>query len=174
MSIADKHNLTETQIEEIIQRVSNSTGTPLEKVASAAENFVYPIAAGAAAAGVSYALPAAIEAMQNARVRNNKEEYIRAMKKVHPDLKELAKEDIDVAYNSLAQHTPDVLRDPLLGGQTLKQFAKYRMADVKTLGEISKLRGRAAQLDARNPMDYLGSGVDSGIRGLRSSPNKGK
>ena len=159
MSIQTKYNLSDEEMFNVIQEVAYSTGEPLEKVASAADHFIYPIAAGAAAAGVSYALPAAIEAMQNARVRNNKDDYIRAMKKVHPDLRELAKEDIDVAYNSLAQHTPDVLRDPLLGGQTLKQFAKYRMADVKTLGEISKLRGDRSHLEASNPVDYLSEGI---------------
>ena len=167
MSLKDKYNLSDGQMLRIMQKVSSNTGVSLEKVASAAENFIYPIAAGAAAAGVSYALPAAMEAMRNARIRNNKDDYIRAMKKVHPDLKELSKEDIDVAYNSLAQHTPDVLRDPLLGGQTLKQFAKYRMADVKTLGEISKLRGRSEYLDAKPPVDYLSSGISSGIRELK-------
>lgn len=100
-----------------------------------------PVASSAAAALTSYAVPAAVEAVRASRIRANRDKYLEEMKKVHPDMRTINDQDLHIAYNSIAQHTPDVLKDPLLGGQTLKQMAQFRMANVQALNEISRLRG---------------------------------
>lgn len=108
-----------------------------DKILSAA----IPLGVSALGAVTSYAVPAAVEAVRAARIRANRDKYLEAMKEVHPDMRSIADQDLHIAYNSIAQHTPDVLKDPLLGGQTLKQMAQFRMANVQSLNEISRLRG---------------------------------
>ena len=83
-------------------------------------------------------------------------------------MKEIPKGDLHIAYNSMAIHTPEVLKDPLMGGQTLKRMARHRMADVNALNEISRLRGT-------NPLDQaltsatqaFATGVGTGITDIR-------
>jgi hypothetical protein len=131
--------------------------------------FVTPIIGGIAAAGVAYGLPAAIEKIREVRVRNNRDKYIGEMQKVFPDLKEIDKKDLQVAYNSIAMHSPHVLRDPLLGGQTLKSMANYRQADVNALNEINKLRGNNMMDQALlNASNVVSSGVAEGFKGYQT------
>jgi hypothetical protein len=123
-----------------------------------------PVASSAAAALTSYAVPAAVEAVRASRIRANRDKYLEEMKKVHPDMRTINDQDLHIAYNSIAQHTPDVLKDPLLGGQTLKQMAQFRMANVQALNEISRLRGIKPLDNAiMNATGMLSQGlVDSG------------
>ena len=116
-----------------------------EKTAKLSETqraFITPLVGGVAAGGVAFGLPAALDKVREVRVKRNRDKYISAMKDVHPDLKGINKKDLHVAYNSMAMHSPHVLRDPLLGGQTLR-MSKYRQADVNSLNEINKLRGNS-------------------------------
>lgn len=130
--------------------------------------FVTPIIGGVAAAGVAYGLPAAIEKVREVRVRRNRDEYINAMKKVH-DLKGIPQKDLHIAYNSIAMHSPHVLRDPLLGGQTLKSMANYRQADVNALNEINKLRGNNMMDQAiLNATNAVAGGVTEGFKGYQA------
>ena len=191
MSIKEKYNLSDQQAQNVVGAVSDVLGIEQEKVAismagvksgiknlsdkavnrvgnmSDAEKAVFfPVAAGAASAAVSYGVPAAIEAVKGAKIRVNKNKYIKQMKKVHPELRNMPKEDLEIAYNSIAMHTPHILKDPLLGGQTLKQFAKFRMADVTQLNEISRLRGtRPLDQAMFNATEALSRGVREGISG---------
>lgn len=131
--------------------------------------FVTPIIGGVAAAGVAYGLPAAIDKVREIRVRRNRDEYIDEMKKVFPDLKGIPKKDLHVAYNSIAMHSPHVLRDPLLGGQTLKSMANYRQADVNALNEINKLRGNNMMDQAiLNASNAAAGGVAEGFKGYQA------
>lgn len=119
-----------------------------------------PTLGALAAAGVAYAVPAAVEAVQNMKIRANRDKYLAEMKKVHPDMRSISDSDLHIAYNSIAQHTPDVLKDPLLGGQTLKQMAQFRMANVQSLNEISRLRGqRPLDVALQTSTQFLAQGA---------------
>jgi hypothetical protein len=128
-----------------------------------------PIVAGLAAGSVAYGLPAAVDKVREVRVRRNRDKYITAMKDVHPDLKGIPKKDLYIAYNSMAMHSPHVLRDPLLGGQELLRMSKYRQADVNSLNEINKLRGNSMMDQAfMNATNFVASGVSEGFRGYQA------
>lgn len=143
----------------------------LEKTAlsETARAFTTPIIGGVAAAGVAYGLPAAIDKIREVRVRRSRDEYISEMRKVFPELKDIPKKDLHVAYNSIAMHSPHVLRDPLLGGQTLRSMANYRQADVNALNEINKLRGNNMMDQAiLNATNAVSSGVSEGFKGYQA------
>lgn len=139
MSIQQKYGLTDEQLHNVIERTQDS----LEKVgmSDALKTGLGVAGMSLASAGVAYAIPAAVEAVRESRVRRNRDEYIKNMTKVFPEIKGIPKSDLHTAYNSLAMHSPHVLSDPLLGGQTLKSMANYRQADISALNEINKLRG---------------------------------
>lgn len=168
MNIQEAYDLSDRQYEEVLGRTADSLG--IEKIAleETTKAFLYPVAAGAASAALTYGVPAAVQAVRASRIRSNRDKYIAEMKKVHPDMKEIPKGDLHIAYNSMAIHTPEVLKDPLMGGQTLKRMARHRMADVNALNEISRLRGT-------NPLDQaltsatqaFATGVGTGITDIR-------
>lgn len=168
MNIQEAYDLSDRQYEEVLGRTADSLG--IEKVAleETTKAFLYPVAAGAASAALTYGVPAAVQAVRASRIRSNRDKYIAEMKKVHPDMKEIPKGDLHIAYNSMAIHTPEVLKDPLMGGQTLKRMARHRMADVNALNEISRLRGT-------NPLDQaltsatqaFATGIGTGIIDIR-------
>lgn len=131
--------------------------------------FITPIVGGMAAGGVAYGLPAALDKVREVRVRRNRDKYITAMKDVHPDLKGIPKKDLHIAYNSMAMHSPHVLRDPLLGGQELLRMSKYRQADVNSLNEINKLRGNTMMDQAfMNATNLVAGGVGEGFKGYQA------
>lgn len=171
MTIKDKYDLNDDQWNRVVGRVSDSTLLDEEKIAKLSEGqkaFLYSAGAGLASAGIAYAVPAAIEAVREARIRNNRDKYIGQMKKVHPELKNMNKDDLHIAYNSIAASTPNVLKDPLLGGQTLKQFAQYRRADVTTLNEISRLQNNRPMDQAMlNATNFLAQGVGKGVEAIK-------
>jgi hypothetical protein len=130
--------------------------------------FITPIVGGLAAGGVAYGLPAALDKVREVRVRRNRDKYITAMKDVHPDLKGVPKKDLHVAYNSMAMHSPHVLRDPLLGGQELLRMSKYRQADLNSLNEMNKLRGNSMLDQAfMNATNFVSSGISEGFKGYQ-------
>jgi len=142
-----------------------------EKVAlsETQRSFLTPIVGGIAAGGVAYGLPAALDKVREVRVRRNRDKYITAMKDVHPDLKGIPKKDLHIAYNSMAMHSPHVLRDPLLGGQELLRMSKYRQADVNSLNEINKLRGNSMMDQAfMNATNIIAGGVGEGFKGYQA------
>jgi len=155
------YNLTDEQIADALQRVEDSLAT--EKIAfdwDTAKAIGTPIVGALGAAAMSYGVPAAVEAVRAARIRANRDKYLSEMKKVHPDMRSMSEQDLHIAYNSIAQHTPDVLQDPLLGGQTLKQMAQFRMANVSALNEISRLRGqRPLDLAFQSATNFMGQGM---------------
>jgi hypothetical protein len=134
-----------------------------------AKAFVTPIVGGLVGGAVAYGLPTSVEKIREIRVRRNRDKYIGEMQKVFPDLKGIDKKDLHVAYNSLSMHTPHVLRDPLLGGQTLRSMANYRQADVNALNEISKLRGTTmADQALMNASNVVSQGVTEGFKGYQA------
>lgn len=131
--------------------------------------LITPIVGGIAAGGVAYGLPAALDKIREARVQRNRDSYITAMKDVHPDLKGIPKKDLHVAYNSLAMHSPHVLRDPLLGGQELLRMSRYRQADINSLNEMNKLRGNNMMDQAfMNATNMVSSGIAEGFKGYQA------
>lgn len=168
MSIQESFNLTERQYQEVVGRTLDSLGHTKEAMSDAAKAFAYPVASGMATAALSYGVPSAIQAVKASRIRANRDKYIQNMKNVHPDMKEIPTGDLHIAYNSMAMHTPDILKDPLLGGQTLKRMARHRMADVNSLNEIGRLRGTNPLDQAlNNATQALATGVGTGIMGIR-------
>lgn len=161
------YDLTSEQADAVFQRVADKLGA--EKIAfdwDTAKAVGVPILGAVGAAAVSYGVPAAVEAVRAARIRSNRDKYLAEMKKVHPDMRSISEQDLHIAYNSIAQHTPDVLQDPLLGGQTLKQMAQFRMANVSALNEISRLRGqRPLDVALQNSSNFLGQGMNDAVRG---------
>lgn len=159
-----KYGLDDSALAAVYQRTADSVG--VEKIA-----FDWaPVAGAVGAAAVTYAVPAAIDAVRAARVRANRDKYLNEMKQVHPDMRSIPTQDLHIAYNSMAQHTPDVLSDPLLGGQTLKQMAQFRMANVSSLNEISRLRGQRP-LDAAltESTKHLARGLATEMAGVRNT-----
>jgi hypothetical protein len=131
--------------------------------------FVTPMVAGVAAGSVAYGLPAALDKVRDVRIRRNRDKYITAMKDVHPDLRGMNKKDLHIAYNSLAMHSPHVLRDPLLGGQELLRMSKYRQADVNSLNEINKLRGNSMrEQGCMNATNFVAGGITEGFKGYQA------
>lgn len=131
--------------------------------------FVTPIVGGITGGAVAYGLPAALEKIREVRVRRNRDSYITAMKDVHPDLKGIPKKDLHIAYNSLAMHSPHVLRDPLLGGQELLRMSRYRQADINSLNEMNKLRGNSMMDQAfMNATNMVAGGVTEGFKGYQA------
>lgn len=126
-----------------------------ESMSDASKAFMYTLGGGLASAGVAYGVPAAIEAVQGAKVRAQKEKLINKMKSAHPDLKNFSKKDMDLVYNSLAMHAPKVLKDPLVGGQVmLEALRRGNHMDIGQLGNVSKMTGGSGisehQRDAAN------------------------
>lgn len=131
--------------------------------------LITPIVGGIAAGGVAYGLPAALDKIREVRVQRNRDSYITAMKDVHPDLKGIPKKDLHIAYNSLAMHSPHVLRDPLLGGQELLRMSRYRQADINSLNEMNKLRGNNMMDQAfMNATNMVSSGIAEGFKGYQA------
>ena len=140
--------------------VSSTMKTSSYQPPSMLSTLAAPAIGALTAAGVAYAVPAAVEAVQNMKIRANRDKYLAEMKKVHPDMRSISDTDLHIAYNSIAQHTPDVLTDPLLGGQTLKQMAQFRMANVQALNEISRLRGqRPLDVALQTSTQFLAQGA---------------
>lgn len=171
------YDLTEEQLqaaklraESFIKQASLEGLLDEEKTASEGSSVAKPLLLGAGAALTTMAVPAIIEAVQDARVRSNKEKYINNMKRVHKDLRNISREDIDIAYESLAQHAPDVLRDPLLGGQMLKSMAEYRVADVNALTAVGKMREQKTNVFSKSP---YGQGLTTPLsRGISEASSR--
>jgi hypothetical protein len=139
------------------------------KVSETQRAFITPLVGGVAAGAVAYGLPAALDKVRSVRVRRNRDKYITSMKDVHPDLKGVPKKDLHVAYNSMAIHSPHVLRDPLLGGQELLRMSKYRQANIATLNEMNKLRDNSMMDQAfLNATNLVAGGVGEGFKGYQA------
>ena len=128
-----------------------------EAVSDAGKAFLYTLGGGLASAGVAYGVPAALESVNNAKVRVNKEKYLSKMRSAHPEIKNYSKKDIDLVYNSLSMHAPRVLKDPLVGGQVvLEALRRGNHMDLGQLNNVSKMTGGSGitehQRDAANIM----------------------
>ena len=138
-----------------------------ESMSDAGKAFMYTLGGGMASAGVAYGVPAALEAVQGARIRANKDKLVNKMKAAHPDLKNYSKKDMDLVYNSLAMHAPRVLKDPLVGGQVmLEALRRGNHMDIGQLGNVSKMTGGSgiteSQRDAANILaQQVGRGAES-------------
>lgn len=184
-STSKKRGLTPSQRRDVHHRVMGAL-EGLNKIAAAqatgagaeaAKTFAIALGGSAAGAAVAYGMPAAINAMREAKLRSNRDKFVGSMKKVHPELNNFSKRDIDIVYNSLAIHAPNLLRDPLVGGQVmLESLTRGRRMDISTLSNVSKLTGGSGLSDpTRDAVKMISSGVQSGVqsayRGYRESSN---
>jgi hypothetical protein len=141
--ISKKYGLTAEQRRDLRERMdASSEGLQKEAASDAASAFMYTLAGSTAGAAVAYGVPAAIGAIRNSRIRANRDKLLRAMMSAHPEIRNYSKRDIDLVYNSLSQHAPRMLEDPLLGGQVmLDALQRGNRMDISTLGNVSKLTG---------------------------------
>lgn len=182
-STSKKYGLTPSQRHDVNHRVMGAI-EGMHKVAAAgaakattsagaeaAKTFAIALGGSAAGAAVAYGMPAAINAVREARLRSNRDKFISNMKKVHPELSNFSKRDVDIVYNSLAIHAPNLLRDPLVGGQVLlDSLTRGRRMDVSTLSNVSKLTGGSGLGDpSKDAVKMLSEGVRSGVTGAGSS-----
>lgn len=169
-STSKKYGLTPSQRHDVNHRVLGaveglhklSAAQATSAGAEAAKTFAIALGGSAAGAAVAYGMPAAINAVREAKLRANRDKFISNMKKVHPELNNHAKRDIDIVYNSLAIHAPNLLRDPLVGGQVmLDSLVRGRRMDVGTLSNVSKLTGGSGLSDpSKNAVSMIAKGVE--------------
>ena len=116
-------------------------------------------------------MPAAINAVREAKLRSNRDKFISSMKKVHPEISNFSKRDVDIVYNSLAIHAPNLLRDPLVGGQVLlDSLTRGRRMDVSTLSNVSKLTGGSGLSDpARDAVKMMSSSTEKSTQGAATA-----
>jgi len=184
-STSKKYGLTPSQRHDVNHRVLGAV-EGLHKLAAAkatsagaeaAKTFAIALGGSAAGAAVAYGMPAAINAVREAKLRANRDKFISNMKKVHPELNNHAKRDIDIVYNSLAIHAPNLLRDPLVGGQVmLDSLVRGRRMDVGTLSNVSKLTGGSGLSDpSKNAVSMIAKGVEqSSSQAYKAYTNAGK
>ncbi len=174
-STSKKYNLTPSQKRDVHHRVRGAL-EGLEKIsaagatnagAEAAKTFAIALGGSAAGAAVAYGMPAAINAVREAKLRSNRDKYLKNMMSVHPELRNYARRDVDIVYNSMAMHSPKLLRDPLVGGQImLDSLTRGRRMDIGTLSNVSKLTGGTG-LDqgTTKAIDIISSGTQSAVKG---------
>lgn len=182
--ISKKYGLTAEQRRDLRERMDSiNEGLQKEAASDAASAFMYTLAGSTAGAAVAYGVPAAIGAIRNSRIRANRDKLLRAMMSAHPEIRNYSKRDIDLVYNSLSQHAPRMLEDPLLGGQVmLDALQRGNRMDISTLGNVSKLTGGSGlsehEADATKMFaEGMGEGAKSYVKtkyekGKRSGSSK--
>lgn len=141
-SASKRYGLTANQ-RRLMRARLDSLEHDLEKQASdAGSAFMMTLAGGMAGSAVAYGVPAAIQGIRNARIKRNKKKNMEGFIYAHPEIRNYSKRDIDLVYNSMAMHTPNLLADPLLGGQMmLDALRRGTHMDVNQLSNVSKLTG---------------------------------
>lgn len=142
------------------------------KVAAGASDIgtavAWGLGTGLASAAVAYGLPAALSSIKDARVRADRDKLIQRMMAANPELRNYPRRDIDLVFNSLAIHAPDVLKDPLVGGQIMEDaLRRGNRMDIGALNNISRLGGgsglKTHEQAAINELTGSVSGVGRGI-----------
>jgi hypothetical protein len=169
MSILDKYNLTEEQRDRVMTKVASTISElqktdTLEKVAvdwhSPIAQTGLALAATAVGTGISMGVPKLVDAIRAASIRRNKDEYLKAMKDAHPELKNVSQRDLDLAYNSMAMHSPGVIKDPLLGGQVMKEITGRAMRwDLNQYSTLNRTAGGGLADYEHQALQQFGKGV---------------
>lgn len=169
MSILDKYNLTEEQRDRVMTKVASTLSelqktNTLEKVAvdwhSPIAQTGLALAATAVGTGISMGVPKLVDAIRAASIRRNKDEYLKAMKDAHPELKNVSQRDLDLAYNSMAMHSPGVIKDPLLGGQVMKEITGRAMRwDLNQYSTLNRTAGGGLADYEHQALQQFGKGV---------------
>lgn len=169
MSILDKYNLNEVQRDRVMTKVASTISElqktdMLEKVAidwhSPVAQTGLALAATTIGAGISVGIPKLVDAIRAAGIRRSKDEYLKAMKDAHPELKNVSQRDLDLAYNSVAMNSPDVLKDPLLGGQVMKEITGRAMRwDLNQYSTLNRTAGGGLADYEHAAIQQFGKGV---------------
>ncbi len=169
MSILDKYNLSEDQRDRVMTKVASTISElqktdMLEKVAidwhSPVAQTGLALAATTIGAGISVGIPKLVDAIRAAGIRRNKGEYLKAMKDAHPELKNVSQRDLDLAYNSIAMNSPDVIKDPLLGGQVMKEITGRAMRwDLNQYSTLNRTAGGGLADYEHAAIQQFGKGV---------------
>lgn len=164
MSVLNKYNFPPHVKERIMTKVASTvaeleTNGNIKTAATAMDALI----GGTAAAAVTYGIPKLFDAISAARVRSNKQKNLNAMKQVHPELRMMSERSLDIAYNSLAIHSPSVLEDPLVGGQMIRDIAQRGSMDINQLKTVSQLRGTGVTEHELAAVKELAGGVRGSI-----------
>lgn len=169
MSILDKYNLSEEQRDRVMTKVASTISElqktdTLEKVAvdwhSPLAQTGLALAATAVGTGISMGVPKLVDAIRAASIRRNKDEYLKAMKDAHPELKNVSQRDLDLAYNSMAMHSPGVIKDPLMGGQVMKEITGRAMRwDLNQYSTLNRTAGGGLADYEHQALQQFGKGV---------------
>jgi len=128
----------------------------------------FGLAAAATAGGaLTYA---AISGYPGVRNSVMKDRNIAKMMAVHPDLRDHDKQMVSLAYDSVSRMAPDVVSDPLMGGQFIKDIALRRTVDLsgmKTLHDMHK--GDSTM--AKQLMNNVGSAIMAAPTALDAARN---
>lgn len=131
---------------DIVEKLrARSRAVQMVKAASSGEMgkaVMWGLGTGLASAAVAYGLPAALSSIKDARVRANRDVLLRKMMAANPELKNYSRRDIDLVFDSLAMHAPDILKDPLVGGQVMEDaLRRGNRMDIGALNNVGKLGG---------------------------------
>lgn len=169
MSILDKYNLSEEQRDRVMTKVASTISElqktdTLEKVAvdwhSPLAQTGLALAATAVGTGISMGVPKLVDAIRAASIRRNKDEYLKAMKDAHPELKNVSQRDLDLAYNSMAMHSPGIIKDPLMGGQVMKEITGRAMRwDLNQYSTLNRTAGGGLADYEHQALQQFGKGV---------------
>lgn len=174
MSVLDKYNLTDIQKDRVMTKVASTISEleksgALEKVAvdwhSPLAQTGLALAGTAVATGITLGVPKLVDAIRSASIRRNKDQILKDMKAAHPDLKNVSQRDLDLAFNSIAINSPDVLKDPLLGGQVMKEITGRAMRwDLNQYSTLSRTAGGGLA-------DYEHSALQNAAKGVGNLAN---
>jgi len=112
-----------------------------------------------ATVGAGVAVPLAIEGINKgvSAVRGavSKGSNFRGMMEANPELKQLDRNKVQRAFNTLHRFNPDMSGDPLVAGTFVKRVADYDMIDHKTVGELASARKSLVQAgEKENLLQY--------------------
>lgn len=160
MSVLNKYNFPKHVEDRVLTKVAHTIQQLHEsghiKTASKAGNILL---GGLAAGATAYSIPKVFSALESARIRAKKQSIIADMKRVHPDLNMYAARDIDIAFNSLLIHSPQVLEDPLVGGQMLRDMVQRGSADLNQLRTANQIGSDGLSNSDLEAIKHISMGV---------------
>ena len=160
-STSKRYGLTASQRRIMRDRLDSLEADMQKEASDVGSAFLLTAAGGLAGSAVAYGVPAAIKGIKNSKLRANKKKNLEGFIYAHPEIRNYSKRDIDLVYNSLAIHAPNLLQDPLLGGQTmLDALRRGTNMDVGSLSNVSKLTGGSGL------QDHEQAAVDTLARGM--------
>jgi hypothetical protein len=109
----------------------------------------------ALASGAAIAVPMAVSGINKgvkaAYLGVTKGRDFNSMVEANPELKQMDRVRVQMAFNTLRRFAPDLSKDPLVAGTWVKRTADYDMIDHKSVGELISAN-RA--LESSDPVEF--------------------